>query len=117
MATKEIVAVRLDAADEATGWAEGHPDFAGQVVFEIEEETSGTYTLTFQARVGGNNPGDGSGNVYSIQAQKVADRTWTTTHTSGSALYRVDAAGLQVRVKMTAWTSGAVDVHRASVIG
>jgi hypothetical protein len=106
-----VAALTLDGADEATPWQEAESGFAGQVLFDLAFSTL-VGTLTFQGRL----VGDTAGTGYTILATRLETDSTATTATS-DGLYRVDASGMQVRVKLTAYTSGSVVVKRSMVVG
>ena len=84
--------------------------FAGQITLEVYGTFVGT--MTFQARIAGGT------NVYTVTATRLADNTAVTTVSNANpGMYRVNATGIEVRLLMTAWTSGAASVIVKPLIG
>lgn len=68
--------------------------WVGTITFEAKAETAATWV--------------------SIMATNVATNATATT-TTANGVFRVVADGLEVRARMSAYTSGTVNVHKAAV--
>lgn len=101
----------LGAQDDATPFVEPEDGLAGQVVFQVSN--IGSLTVQFEATA---QKEASPASIVAVRAENLSNGTFATTAT-GDGLYRVDAAGLRVRARVSAFTSGSVQVDRAHVIG
>ncbi len=101
----------LGAVNQATPWM-GPPDrgLAGDITIALHG--IGALTVTFFGKL----PDMANADRVAIQATNLNSGSAATTATA-NGLYRINAAGLQVQVEITAYTSGSVQVRGMPTVG
>ena len=110
-----VAAQNLDAQNEETNVINASAQFAGQIAFHFHSDAF-TGTLTCYGYIGT------KANAVAIAALDLADMSTYATTVAGTGavdeLRRVDASGLTgVFWKVTAFTSGDIDIETLPVVG